>query len=325
MVAMDIMSLYSLPVAERVTTGFLLWRVTMKFRAAVDRALADLGLTHAQYSLLASLYGMSRTGARPSQRELADHTGLEPIFVSKLARALEQVGLLDRTTHPADPRAVALALTERGTEVVSTAIERVRGLHDDLLAPIGGVASSRNRELATTLTALLQAAPRQATRPTGRHAVTAPVSTLTGQDIGETEGAVRALLEEVLAGTGCTADEYIVLRVVALRPSMSRPELQAFLHRQRQLRLEPHEAAALVDRMDRAGLIAGDDAAQATELGTRLYGTLVDAVQEVTGRLYAGLDQADLVTAKQVLGQVAARAATLRAEVAARHVDEATP
>src|SRR4030095_4120360 len=93
---------------EHPTTGYLLWRLTTRLRAAVDRLLAPLGLTHAQYTLLASLYGFSHTGAQPSQRELADWTGLEPIFVSKLARALEGAGLIERSKHPAEPPAVPL-------------------------------------------------------------------------------------------------------------------------------------------------------------------------------------------------------------------------
>jgi hypothetical protein len=44
------------------TPGYLVWRLSMKWRVAVDRALAPLGLTHAQYVLLASLYGMEREG-----------------------------------------------------------------------------------------------------------------------------------------------------------------------------------------------------------------------------------------------------------------------
>jgi DNA-binding MarR family transcriptional regulator len=152
------MSAYSIAMdmVEQATTGFLLWRVTLKFRAGVDRVVADLGLTHAQYSLLASLYGMSRSGPPPSQRELADHTGLEPIFVSKLARSLEQAGLVTRGTHRRDPRAVELTLTDRGVTVVQQAIDRVRGLHEELLAPIGGPDGPRNRELADTLRALLR-------------------------------------------------------------------------------------------------------------------------------------------------------------------------
>jgi DNA-binding MarR family transcriptional regulator len=138
------------------TLGYLLWRVATKWRASVDRAVAPLGLTHAQYSLLASLYAHSRGGARPSQRELADFTGLEPIFVSKLARALEQGGLLVRTEHPADSRAVQLALTGRGTEVVSQAVVIVRDLHERLTEQIGGPAGRRGRELSATLQALLR-------------------------------------------------------------------------------------------------------------------------------------------------------------------------
>ena len=71
------------------TPGYLVWRLSIKWRVAVDRALAPLGLTHAQYTLLASLYGMERAGQQPTQRELADHTGLEALYASKLARALD--------------------------------------------------------------------------------------------------------------------------------------------------------------------------------------------------------------------------------------------
>jgi DNA-binding MarR family transcriptional regulator len=155
---MDIVSMYSILMGpHEPTLGYLLWRVATKWRAAVDRAVTPLGLTHAQYSLLASLYAHSRGGARPSQRELADFTGLEPIFVSKLARALEQSGLLVRTEHPADSRAVQLTLTDRGTEVVLAAVAIVRDLHERLTAPIGGPAGRRGRELSATLQALLHA------------------------------------------------------------------------------------------------------------------------------------------------------------------------
>jgi DNA-binding MarR family transcriptional regulator len=137
------------------TTGALVWRLSMKWRAAVDRAVAPFGLTHAQYVLLASLYGLSHTGARPSQRELADFTGLEPVYVSRLARALQAGGMIDRTEDPRDPRAVELTLTPHGLEVVVPAIAAVRALHEVLLAPLGGAASQGNRALVATLRALL--------------------------------------------------------------------------------------------------------------------------------------------------------------------------
>ena len=127
----------------------------MKWRVAVDRAVGPLGLTHAQYALMASLYGMGRSGLRPSQRRLADHTGLEPLYVSKLARALESAGLVDRARDPDDPRAVQLTLTEEGHDVTRRAIKVVQGLLDQLLEPLGGQTGPRaqqfTRELATLL------------------------------------------------------------------------------------------------------------------------------------------------------------------------------
>ena len=177
---------------ENPTAGYLLWRLTTKLRAAVDRLLAPLGLTHAQYTLLASLYGFSRSGAQPSQRELADWTGLEPIFVSKLARALQQAGLIERTEHPADPRAVQLRLTDRGTDVARRAIAIVHAFQEEFTAPIGGTQSQRTRDLVRTLQTLL--GTHNGSEPM------APPATLTGQDVGEAEGAaLNAKLAEAVA------------------------------------------------------------------------------------------------------------------------------
>lgn len=140
---------------EGPTPGFLVWRLSMRWRVAVDRALAPLGLTHAQYSLLASLHGMHRAGAQPSQRQLADHTGLEPLYVSKLARALQTAGLITRTPDPADTRAVRLDLTDQGRDTTRQAIRVVRDLLDELLAPLGGLDGRRTEAFARELTALL--------------------------------------------------------------------------------------------------------------------------------------------------------------------------
>ncbi|MCX5230588.1 MarR family transcriptional regulator [Streptomyces sp. NPDC006553] len=139
------------------SAGFLVWRLSMKWRVAVDRAVAPLGLTHAQYVVMSSLYGMSRSGLRPSQRGLADRTGMEPLYVSKLARALEASGLVDRTRDPNDPRAMQLSLTEQGLDVTRRAITVVQGLLDQLLAPLGGKTGPRTREFTRELALLLDA------------------------------------------------------------------------------------------------------------------------------------------------------------------------
>ena len=139
------------------TPGYLVWRLSMKWRVAVDRALAPLGLTHAKYVLLSSLYGMEQAGRQPTQRELADHSGLEPLYTSKLARALDAEGLIRRDPDPVDTRAVRVALTERGAEVVQPAITEVSKLLDRLMAPLGGRGDQRAKALARDLATLLEA------------------------------------------------------------------------------------------------------------------------------------------------------------------------
>ncbi|SHI56125.1 transcriptional regulator, MarR family [Streptomyces sp. 3214.6] len=141
--------------SERATPGYLVWRLSTKWRVAVDRAVAPLGLTHAQYSLVASLHGMQRAGERPSQRRLADHTGLEPLYVSKLARALESAELIERTRDPRDPRAVQLALTEQGQDVTRRAVQVVQRLLEQLLQPLGGLDSARTQTFKSELALLL--------------------------------------------------------------------------------------------------------------------------------------------------------------------------
>ncbi|MBM7859358.1 MarR family winged helix-turn-helix transcriptional regulator [Lentzea nigeriaca] len=129
------------------TPGHLVWRLAMKWRTAVDRALDPLGLTHAQYVVLASLLALDR----PSQRELADHTGLEALYVSKLARALEASGLISRTRDAVDTRTVRLELTARGRSTVEPAVALVSSLLDRLLEPLGERTAAFSRELTALL------------------------------------------------------------------------------------------------------------------------------------------------------------------------------
>jgi DNA-binding MarR family transcriptional regulator len=127
----------------------------MRWRAKVDRAVAPFGLTHAQYSALASLWAMTRKRLTPSQRDLADYTGLGPIYVSKLVRSLEAKGLVSRQGDPTDTRVVRLALTDDGADTIRKAMPVVRDLDRRLTAPVGGPQGPEIRALAATLHTLL--------------------------------------------------------------------------------------------------------------------------------------------------------------------------
>ena len=270
--------MYSIHMAqptENPTLGYLLWRLTTRLRAAVDRALAPLGLTHAQYTLLASLYGFSHNGTLPSQRELADWTGLEPIFVSKLARALEHAALIERAEHPNDTRAVQLRITERGTAVAERAIAIVQTLQEELTQPIGGIQSPHSRALVHTLRTLLGTEQQRETM------TSAPM--LTGQDVGAAEGALTGLLERILAGsnTGLSRTEYITLRLLASDAPARTPEAFVnYLSSQPQLGLDRQQAADLLRDLERRGLITGSPI-QLTDSGVALHASVADAVTAV--------------------------------------------
>ena len=141
----------------RHNAGFLIWRLSMGWRAAMDRVLEPLGLTQAQYAVLAPLYGMSRSGVRPSQRELADLTGLDAVYISKLVRALERAGFVERSASTVDTRAVELTLTDQGLATVREAMPLVVRLRDELSKPLGGIDGEGTRQLAEMLVQLLDA------------------------------------------------------------------------------------------------------------------------------------------------------------------------
>jgi DNA-binding MarR family transcriptional regulator len=159
-VYIDIISMYSISMSDLAAvplTG-LVWRLSMRWRSAIDRQLAPLGLTHAGYALIVPLLGLHRQGRSPTQRELADLTGLEPLYVSKLARTLQTAGLLERRPDPHDSRAVRLTLTQTGLRVGAQAMSQVRGLQESLTESLGGLASPATRALIESLTTLLAAA-----------------------------------------------------------------------------------------------------------------------------------------------------------------------
>jgi DNA-binding MarR family transcriptional regulator len=147
------------------TTGALVWQLAMRWRSAVDRAVAPLGLTHAQYVALASLRGLTARGEKPSQRRLATWTGLGTIYVSKLVRTLEHDGLIVRSPDPTDARAVQITLTERGKDTADQAIPIVRALDRELTAVLGGPGSDQVGALGDALRTLLQTAPQPGDEP----------------------------------------------------------------------------------------------------------------------------------------------------------------
>jgi DNA-binding MarR family transcriptional regulator len=303
-------------VSEGPTIGFLVWRLSLRWRGAVDRALAPLGLTHAQYSLLASLYGLSRAGARPSQRELADFSGLEPMYVSKLARSLEAAGVLERAGNPADPRAVQLTLTPLGLDLAARAVARVRELQEEVTRPLGGPRSPRGRQFARDLLTLLGEGPqrpRNAEDTGEKDDMDDQKLPVNGQVIGEAQKAIEPLLGQILDEVGTTFPAWVTLNTLAIRGSaVERAELVRGVAAG--LNAEPSDVRELIDRLLADGLVhEGPGAlAELTPAGRELHGRIQARIAANGRRLWADLDPDELATTRRVLVEVTRRARAIQ-------------
>jgi DNA-binding MarR family transcriptional regulator len=78
------------------------------------------------------------------------------MYVSKLIRALESAGLVERATNPVDPRARQLTITEPGVEAATAARRVVLDLEERRLTPLGGRSSQKSAELRDTLQMLIR-------------------------------------------------------------------------------------------------------------------------------------------------------------------------
>jgi hypothetical protein len=145
-----------------------------------------------------------------------------------------------------------------------------------------------------------------------------PVATFIGQDVGEAEGALTALLERVLASTNTNVSrpQYIALRILGSRgPAESPQAFRAYLASQPQLGVSGERIAALLGDLEQRGLItSGDGPTRLTPEGASVNTRLLEAVARLAGRLYAEVDPDDLATTHRVLVDVTARARQLLGE-----------
>ena len=81
--------------------------------------LEPMGLTHPQYLVMLALWGDEPL----SVTELSRRLELDPGTLSRLLKRLEAADLVTRHRNPADERTLAVALTPRGRELRTQALE----------------------------------------------------------------------------------------------------------------------------------------------------------------------------------------------------------
>lgn len=117
------------------SVGFLLWQTLHLWQRHATAGLADLNLTHMQFTVLAGIGWLSRDGALPIQSAVADHCKLDAMTVSQIVRVLETKGFITRRAAAGDARAKALLMTAAGTEALAAALPRIDEMDRAFFAP----------------------------------------------------------------------------------------------------------------------------------------------------------------------------------------------
>ncbi|GAA3168595.1 MarR family transcriptional regulator [Rhodococcus baikonurensis] len=133
-----------------------MWHLALRWRAGVDRAIAHLGLTHAQYSVLASLHGLVSVGRGPASGNSPRTQGCsESTYPSSCE--LWRRGFVVSERDDRDGRAVRLDLSDEGGRVIVLAKGIVRELDAENTRVLTEAGGRELAELHRALGALLDA------------------------------------------------------------------------------------------------------------------------------------------------------------------------
>ncbi|EKE74903.1 MarR family transcriptional regulator [Gallaecimonas xiamenensis] len=125
--------------------GWLLSRAAFSWRAAVDKYMAELGLTQTRWIALLHL---QRMGEGCTQSALAANIGVEQPSLLRTLNQLEEAGLVERRPSPADARCRTLWFTPKGLELIQEVAALAAKGRQDLLE---GLSSQQRQTLHEVL------------------------------------------------------------------------------------------------------------------------------------------------------------------------------
>jgi MarR family transcriptional regulator, transcriptional regulator for hemolysin len=109
------------PMSPSKSVGFLLHDVARLLRRRMDQRAQALGLTSAQWRVLAHVAKCETLGQEPlNQTALADLLDMEPISLSRHIDRAEAASLIERRPDPTDRRAHRLFLTDSARPLVAS-------------------------------------------------------------------------------------------------------------------------------------------------------------------------------------------------------------
>ena len=113
--------------------GYLLRQASASFRAATDRALAELGVTTPQFGVLTMIVAYPGL----SGADLAKLVFLTPQTINVIVRNLERDGAVEKTAHATHGRVLRLDATPKGRALLKRCRARVAEIEADVAALLG--------------------------------------------------------------------------------------------------------------------------------------------------------------------------------------------
>jgi DNA-binding MarR family transcriptional regulator len=129
------------------SSGFLLAKLGMGFKAKAVAKLEEAGFDPYHYSVLAIL----GEGARETQAMIADTLALDPSRLVALLDSLEERELVVRQRDPDDRRRHVVTITDAGKRELSRLRAIVKGVEDDFFAPLDAQSRKAFHEMLQQL------------------------------------------------------------------------------------------------------------------------------------------------------------------------------
>jgi DNA-binding MarR family transcriptional regulator len=129
------------------SSGFLLWQLSNAWHRRVRKELEAVGLTHAQFVLLAGIAWLSRSASDVTQVDLARHSKIDVMTTSQVLRALEARKLVFRAPHQHDARAKCLVLAPESHGLLKRALKLVEGIDASFFEVLGDDLDSFNEAM----------------------------------------------------------------------------------------------------------------------------------------------------------------------------------
>jgi DNA-binding MarR family transcriptional regulator len=129
------------------SSGFLLWQVSSYWRRLIEATLTEIGLTHPQFVLLASLGWLNQNQIDVTQVELARHCRTDINMTSQVLRTLEKKGYIERHSRAGNERSKFPRVTPSGSKLIERAIPLVEQIDQSFFAKLGSTTKQFNKIL----------------------------------------------------------------------------------------------------------------------------------------------------------------------------------